>query len=247
MANPFDDVINMEEDKKTVKLDKSKDVISFSVNKRMVERGTYIAIILILGGLLFINPWNSVCNFDNDEGISAVTGNVILEDTDEANNEEPEVKAVLANSAESEDSNTEITVTSENEPAEITSDEGETHFAGNFVFKITDIDAEAYEGSDTPRRMKSITFVMENRWRDLEPRIEVYWFDPDDNEIFKTEKTRAILTPKMIAKGKKQTIVANKFDSTFVNPTNDIETVMLKLFDDDTGEQLAYAKQNIGT
>jgi len=115
MANPFDDVINMEEDKKTVKLDKSKDVISFSVNKRMVERGTYIAIILILGGLLFINPWNSVCNFDNDEGISAVTGNVILEDTDEANNEEPEVKAVLANSAESEDSNTEITVTVAND------------------------------------------------------------------------------------------------------------------------------------
>ncbi len=75
---------------------------------------------------------------------------------------------------------------------------------------------------------------MRNRWKTFKPRIEVYWYDSASSDAMK-EKKRATLDYREIKEGIAQRYTIVGFDSTFFDPTNDAETVELRLYDRGTG------------
>ncbi len=244
MANPFDEVIgsgNGDEEKPQKKVSaasqkkspKDQVHISFTIDKHMVERGIFSVIIIVLAFFAFFDPASS-CNEDSN-----ITGNVVAA----GHQDEP---AEINLRSEGEEEQTPESTTEAEETAEENDKEGSEQveekeednsdkpFKQNFDFKIVEIDfLRDADNDNRPSKMKSIKFLMSNRWKDFTPRIEVQWYDKASNEIIK-EKKRAIVPLKTINKGITQKVTIDRFDSTFFDPTNDPETVVLHLYDAQT-------------
>ena len=239
MTNPFDRVINIQNEKApeveniNTSVNKKHDGninISFSLNKTWAERGAFLIIIAILAFFAF-NPVGNECVDENkltNQGAESLTGNVILEQPAE---ESTEIE--LISETEKEEAVVEEVKTEEIEEAPAEEVYVEKPFRHNFDFEIVKIDYERDDEEDRPKKMKSITFLMRNRWKTFKPRIEVYWYDIESNGVIK-EKKRTIKYYKTIGIGTSQQYTIMDFDSTFFDPTNDPETVVLKLYDIET-------------
>ena len=227
MSNPFDHIMSEQHDEKIIPKPSKKEElhISFSLNRQTLERGIFVIVIIILGFMVFFNPFN---DGEIDTGIGRVTGNVIVES-------EPVLKKVAKEP--------EITVTTEVDDEETTSDDTEeidVPFTGNFAFDITKVDYT--EDAGRPIKMESITFIMYNKWKNFKPKVVAYWYDGESSEAIRIKK-RATLNMKEMLKGKKLTIKMDEFDSKYFDPQENEETIILELYMDD--ELLDSAKYEI--
>lgn len=255
MNNPFDRVINVGSEKAS-NMERPSNVvrerpaekinISFSLNKKWAERGAFLLIIAVLAILAF-NPMGNKCvdeSEQNQGGLESITGNVVLEsqqneDTGVTMTSQVEEKEVVEEKVVDAGEEEEIRVEEKDE------EEIEKPFKQNFDFKIENIEFERDSEEDNrPKKMKSIKFIMKNRWKDFKPLVEAYWYDVESNEIIK-EKKRAVKYYRDIKKGETQMYTIVSFDSTFFDPTNKAETVELRLYDVGTGLLMATTKQII--
>ncbi|MBD3163748.1 hypothetical protein GF323_00950 [Candidatus Woesearchaeota archaeon] len=248
MANPFDQVVDVDDSPGIEKEEKKEGLeISFTLDRRMLERGIFIAIIAVLGFLVFLNPLCDNCAGPLEKkDLQPVTGNVVMEDDaeieissvekeDNSSDETPEENQTQQE--ESEDTGKDTEENAEEMEEEGEEEEADLPFEGNFDFKLLVANCVRDEEDDRPVKIENIEVMMENNWRDFEPRIIVYWYDAFSSRPIR-EKERAVVELGEIEKGKKQTIKIKEFDSTFFDPQRDEETIKLELYNQETGELL---------
>lgn len=217
--NPFDDVIDS--DKKKPR-NKNEDInVSFSINKRWLERLIFILIILLELYFILANP---LCSADEtDESITdpetnKETANQELQtDASETTEEEKQQnESVSKIPAEQEEE-----LNTEDKNAEVTFDDGVDFW----------IDKIAYDEDDegNPLTMEKMEIVIKNNWREFNPRIEVYWYEKNADEAIKQMK-RADKTLGMLETGKKYTFTLNNYEFSpkyFLSHDKEIVKVIL--------------------
>ena len=230
MSNPFDHIMSEDSAEKVVSKPQKKDDlhISFSLNRQTLERGIFVVVIVILGLMVFLNPF---CSGECDSGLESVTGNAILEkesaDLKPASNEDSPTQEKIEKTETEEDEGEEEAKIEEAREEETPED---LPFVGNFAFDITKVDYTEDDGR--PVKIEGITFIMYNKWKDFKPKIIAYWYDGESSEAIRY-KERATLNMKEIEKGKKLTVEINEFDSKYFDPQQEKETIKLELYIDE--------------
>jgi hypothetical protein len=243
MTNPFDQVINVEDEKQQevkvetkVKEDRKKpekEHIQLTINKKTIERSAFIAAIVILALLVYLNPF-CACGVKDGE-MNSVTGAVVAAPGEDTIEEKAEIK-VVENKADEEEEKVKEEKKEEEE-------EIEKPFRTNFDFMIDEINYDRNE-DNKPSRMKSIQFTMRNRWKNFKPRIEVHWYDDDSKDAFE-DKKRAVKLYGIIKEGQSLTYKIVDFDSTFFYPEDDEEIIVLKLYNAENDLLMTTATKKI--
>jgi len=238
MGNPFDDMVKVDTPKTVVYSQKStfrnSDQITISVNKRMIERGVFIALILILGGLVVFDPFRNACFNTDVAATSEITGNVVA----------PAAMQAAPETQPAPEAQPEAVPEAAETPAAVPEMlQEELPYAGNFIFKIKNVDFER-DDEDSPKKIKSITLTLDNKWKEFKPLVKVYWYDVKSSNALK-DKIRTEVFMSELAKGTKTEPTLESFDSTFFDPQNPSETIEVRLYDKDTQEHLATATLDI--
>ncbi|MBD3163747.1 hypothetical protein GF323_00945 [Candidatus Woesearchaeota archaeon] len=254
MANPFDEIVNSDKkgQKKEVKEEgnehkkaasKNDEInVSFSVNKRWLERIFFLAIIMAELYFILANP---VCNIDADNKSAAESD---VPETAVREDEPAQEESPAADEQQPEEA---TEGGGEEKPAEedVLEEEGEEEeadlpFEGNFDLKVDSIDyAEDEEGN--PLTIESIKLSMTNRWKDFIPKIKIYWY-ADSAEIAIKEMVRLEKSLGSIERGKKYKFTLNKYEfSPKFFLSHGRETVKVELYDRDSGELLDTVRRTV--
>ena len=245
MANPFDDVVKVDNPEghpnphpppKTHyhhPPHKDRDVISIKLNKRMAERSFYIVIIIVLGLLVYFDPFDNSC----DSGLEAVTGQVVLQEVTEEEVEEVAEEEVEEEVAEEEpEEELEEVVVKSSVPKPV---------SGNLDLTIDKVDFKRNDDGD-PSSIEEVQISISNRWNPFTAKVKLYFFDSTAGEVFVT-KIRLEKVLGRIEVGKKYsfTFPRVEFDSTFFWPGAVQEKIRVDLIDAGTSNQLAYQEYTV--
>ncbi len=246
MNNPFDHVINVDNKQEevkniqtTVSENKGGDHmhVSFSINKKMLERGAYITIIIILAGLLYFNPFCNSCAAGEDNALTgAAVAQIELDGTADINESQEE-------KTEEKPAEVEKVEVKKEEPEKV-----EKPFSGNFKLELKDV-IFIRNDDGNPSSMKELIITLTNNWKDFTPRVKVFWYDDDANEIIK-EQVKLDKVLGVIKDGKKYTftLYQDEFNRFYGGtgrffPGEPEETIKVMIYEGD--EPLATAKKTI--
>ena len=216
MANPFDEAINLKEERKELSgAKKPRDAIhvSFSISRRIFIHAAYILVILVL--LFFVfkpeqEPVKAAAPPAKPANLTAITPAV-------------EEAAPVAPPPIAEN---------------VTNATNATAAGGtldDLNFAITGIDYLSPEGK--PLKMSSITYTIFNGYKDFTPLVKIYWYDRLSTNETKN-RLRVTSAPGRISKGATLPVTVDKFAYGLIDQGETKEIVVARLFDYDTNEML---------
>ncbi len=200
MANPFEDLLNLkiEDQQEAVRTARTipyshvatqqnipftDKTLSFSVHGRTLERIVYIVIILCLAGYIFHLSYNNN-PIGKLDGVQKISGNAIH------NSAETQIQTISSpqsnvgaasginqstNSSSTNQSNSSQSSQQKTDSSPVQQKTAqEEDFATHFDLQIEDVQYTEDE-KGKPIKIQSIKFMMNNRWKDFPPRVEVFW------------------------------------------------------------------------
>ena len=245
MANPFDQIIGIEDNQEKDRPPKKgldKVSISFSFDKRNIERSIFLILILVLALLVAFNPFQSC------DG-AAVTGAVTADNNQSSDTviEDTPDEIIIVNDSADTDAEPEADNQADQEQAgaeveEPTPDASDLASAGSFdegfTFAITEVNV--LRDGNTPILMRTIKIAMENDWKTFAPSIKVYWYGSRSDNSTRS-KIRATWIGATLPKGGEQVVTIDDFEYKGIETGSD--TMRIDIYDRTANELLkSYTK-----
>ena len=219
-----------EEKKQEKKMAEEREItIKIRVNPLVIERIAYITIILILIYFAFFKSISINIGLPSFGSLFGSKGNVSI--TTPTESETTADEADTTSETAEEEETTETTATETSETTTTTTASGKID--AELVFDNGNI---VVSGTHPGVKVTSITYKIRNKGDDLYSRVDVFWYDENDEPTIKS-KVRATYKLK-VGTGKVASKTITSFKGTYLSSINKEETFVLKLFNDKTGNKV---------